>query len=98
MENEILNQYPKKVKLRWRWDGENNDYITYQNPQTGAICILNPVGASIFNYSDGSITVDEIITKMMEEYDVPSRDYLKNDVTSFITEFSKMGIIMLLSD
>lgn len=90
------NLYPKRQKMRWRWDGENGEHITFLHPATGSINVLNPIGATIFNLSDGSCTIKDIIDKIMAEFEAPSREVVANDVYNFIDFMTKTNIIMLL--
>lgn len=92
------NLYPKRMKIRWRWDGDDGDFITYQNPATGAISILNPVGAAIFARSDGARTVGQIVDEVMTEFDAPDRDRVKGDTFEFLTFLSQIGAVKLLED
>ena len=90
--------YPKKMRLRWRWDGDDGDYITYHNPATGAISILNPVGASIFAKCDGESTVGEIINRLADEFEAPDRRQVESDACEFISYLSRIGAVILLTD
>ena len=63
------------------------------------IISLNEVGAFIFKNIESGIDVEDIIKKMLEEYDIPGNNdeekYEKasNDVNKFINEMKKAGII-----
>ncbi len=91
-----LNVYPKKVNVRWRWDGEDDMYITYQNPRNGNINILNPVAATIFQYADGKNNITDIINKIMNEFESDDEQMIKDDVLKFVEEMEKQNIIILL--
>jgi hypothetical protein len=98
MSDTLLNQYPKRKNIRWRWDGEEDDFIIYENPKSGVISIFNPVASSIFFYADGSLSVSQIIDKLYEEYEVNDREYIQNDVLEFIHRYTKDNILLLLND
>lgn len=85
--------YPKAMKIRWRWDGDTNEHITYFNPKSGTINILNPVAAYIFNVCNGNNTVEQIIDRVCEEYDAPNRDLVTKDVNEFLHFMEKNEII-----
>ena len=90
--------FPKVMDIRWRYDGEDNQYITYLNPKTNSISILNPVGATIFTLSDGNHSIEEIIDEIYKEFEVPSREIVKGDVEDFLYFMSKDGMIKLLEN
>ena len=90
--------YPKVMDIRWRWDGDNNEYITYLNPKYNTVNILNPVAARIFSLCNSEDTIDDIVKTLYEEYDVPSKDIIRRDVEEFINFMSENSIIKLLSD
>ncbi|GAB6086889.1 PqqD family protein [Alkaliphilus crotonatoxidans] len=90
--------YPKVLGIRWRWDGDTGDYITYLNPKLGNINILNPVAATIFKLCDGKTSVNDIVEKLYQEYDAPSVDIIRKDVEDFLNFMSKNQIIKLLAD
>lgn len=94
MENNMI--YPKRINIRWRWDGEDDSFITYQNPRNGNISILNPVASSIFSYSDGKNSVEDIIKKIMEEYEIDDELMVRNDVMKFVDEMQKQSLVILL--
>lgn len=98
MAETLLNQYPKRKNIRWRWDGEDDDFIIYENPQTGGISIFNPVAASIFANADGNLSTNQIIDKLFEEYEVTDRSYLEHDVIEFIEKYTQAGILLLLNN
>lgn len=92
------NLYPKRRNIRWRWDGQEGEHVTFQHPQTGAINVFNPIGAMIFHLSDGNHTVESIIEKIVSEFDAPSRDVVANEVCSFVDFMTESNIVMLLQE
>jgi len=90
--------YPKRFNIRWRWDGEDGEHITFQHPRSNAINVLNPIGALVFYLSDGNHSVKDIIEHVMEVYDAPSREVVANDVYNFVDYMARTGITMLLED
>lgn len=93
MDNSV---YPKLKKLRWRWDGEAGEHITFLNPANGAINVLNPIAASIFSLSDGQHSVEQIVDSLMETFSAPSREQVRNDVQNFLDFMGKQRLILLL--
>lgn len=90
------NLYPKRHNTRWRWDGQDGEHLTFQHPKTGSINVLNPIGAMIFNLSDGNHAIKDVIDKIMEEYETPSRDVVANEVYGFVDFMAKSKVVMLL--
>jgi len=90
--------FPKVMDIRWRYDGEDDQYITYLNPKTNNISILNPVGAKIFTLSDGNHSIEDIIEEIYREFEVPSREIVRGDVEDFLNFMSKDGMIKLLEN
>jgi hypothetical protein len=88
--------YPKRMRVRWRWDGDDGDFITYQNPATGAISILNPLAAAIFARCDGKNTIGAIADQILAEFDAPSRDRVLQDAVEFLGFLSNIKAIALL--
>jgi len=39
--------------MKWRFEGNENEFIVYQNPFNGMLDILNPVASKIFINCDG---------------------------------------------
>ena len=90
--------YPKVMDIRWRYDGENNQYITYLNPRTNNINILSPVAARIFELCDAKHTKEEIIDRIFNEFEVPTKEIVKGDVEDFLQFMHKDKMILLLKD
>jgi hypothetical protein len=90
------NLYPKRLRVRWRWDGDDGDFITYQNPATGAISILNPLAAAIFSRCDGRSSIGAIVDQILAEFDAPSRERVLHDAVEFLGFLSNINAIALL--
>lgn len=56
--------------------------------------VLNYVGSRIFELSDGTHTIAEIVNIITEEYDVTAEEALE-DVTAFIQQMEKRKVIVL---
>lgn len=56
------------------------------------VLTLNSVATDILEKIDGITTIEEILVQLLDEYDV-KRDVLEEDVSLFITEAEKKGII-----
>ncbi|MDK2940137.1 MAG: pyrroloquinoline quinone biosynthesis protein [Methanolobus sp.] len=89
--------YVQKINIRWRWDGEDKDYIVYMSPFSGHINILNPVGADIFMLCDGKHTISTIVNALLEIYEGASREQVTNDVIDLIKYLKKENLISIFS-
>lgn len=97
-EDKPINEvYVQRINIRWRWDGENNDYIVYMSPFSGNINILNPVGADIFMLCDGKHTISAIVDMLLERYEGASREKITDDVIDLITYLKKENLIAMFS-
>lgn len=88
--------FPKRMRVRWRWDGDDGDFITYQNPATGAISILNPLAAAIFARCDGKNSVGAIADQILVEFDAPSRERVLQDAVEFLGFLANIKAIVML--
>lgn len=89
--------YVQRINLRWRWDGEDKDYIVYMSPFSGHINILNPVGADIFMLCDGKHTISAIVDALLEQYEGASREQITNDVKDLISYLKRENLISIFS-
>lgn len=64
------------------------------NPMTGDIFVTNPVGKHIMEVADGSKTVDEIISSVLEEFQGAPDDLVRNDVQAFVRDGIEKGILV----
>ena len=56
------------------------------------VITFNEVGADVFNMLDGSSSVEEIVTKISEEYNAPY-EVVKTDVEKLIEKMRKHNLI-----
>jgi hypothetical protein len=66
--------------------------IRHRTGDLDKIYNFNELGARFWELIDGSRTMEEIILKLLEEYEV-SRDVLQNDLEIFITKLDKIGCV-----
>jgi radical SAM superfamily enzyme YgiQ (UPF0313 family) len=88
LEEHMPKYVAKSEKTSWRIiDG--NVYVLV--PESGSIQVLNSVGTRIWKLVNGKMTVEEIVLKICEEFDV-EREKGEKDVLKFIRELvnSKM--------
>lgn len=78
------NDIPVKLRFKWRFEGEENEYIIYQHPSTGEIDILNPVATYIFSHSTGENTVDDLINIVSTEFNAPNKETVMKDIKEFV--------------
>lgn len=58
----------------------------------GEALVLNEVGARFLQLVDGTLTLGEIVDRLLEEFKV-ERDQLRADIDGFVAELSENGII-----
>ncbi len=56
------------------------------------IITFNDTGAEIFNMLDGRYTEEEIVEKLVKDYEIPY-ETAKTDVTNLIEKMRKQGLI-----
>lgn len=83
---------PKNVL--WRWDGMNKDIIVVMSPETYKIHILNPVASKIFYLCNGKRSISDILIEISSQFLSTDAD-IEGDVTTFILELYKKGLINL---
>lgn len=97
-ENKSIDEiYVQVINLRWRWDGEDKDYIVYMSPFSGHINILNPIGADIFMLCDGKHTISEIVDVLMDTYEGATKERITNDVIELIKYFKSENLVSIYS-
>ncbi len=77
-----------KIVLR-----EEEDEAFLFNPDSGAIKTLTSVGVFIWKLCDGEHSKDDIANKVVESYDVKSKDIAKNDVEEFLQALEKVDLL-----
>lgn len=87
----------QRIRIRWRWDGEDRDYIIYMSPFSGHINVLNPVGADIFVLCDGKHTISGIVDNLVEKYEGASREAITVDVLEMLQYFKREHLILFYS-
>lgn len=87
----------QRIRIRWRWDGEDRDYILYMNPFSGHINVLNPVGADVFVLCDGKHTISGIVDSLMEKYEGATREYITADILDMLRHFRDEHLVTFYS-
>ncbi|HEY7290135.1 MAG TPA: PqqD family protein [Vicinamibacterales bacterium] len=62
-----------------------------------SVFVLNEVGTFIWESSDGRTTLDAIINRMCEEFDV-DRDTARQDAAAFVESLSAAGLLSTSPD
>ena len=90
----IVNGF--KLKIIQGKDGEEEKGVIIAvgeaSKKLNGIITLNETATKVFKYIENGLTFDEIVDKMLEEFDV-ERCVLENDINSVILEFKKTGVI-----
>lgn len=61
-------------------------------PQESVMHSLNPVGTRIWELADGTLTINEILDKIVDDFDV-ERDQAAQDVVDFCQALADKGMI-----
>ena len=79
----------------------NNDFVFKKvknesvllNAKTGDYFGLNEVGTDFYALVDGKISLEEIIKKIMDDYDV-DKELLQKDIGELVDQLLKKGILL----
>lgn len=72
---------------------EEGDEAFLFNPDTAAIKTLNDTGVFIWKLCDGAHSKDDIVKKVIESYDVKSKDVAQKDAEEFLKALEKSKFI-----
>ncbi len=72
------------------------DELVLIHPEGGSFLSLNEVGARIWELSDGTRTVEEIINEISREFE-EEKSKIERDTVNFLKELEKKEILSLLS-
>jgi len=89
-----LNRVPvQNQDVAWRMVDEECIIIV---PETSQATVLNPVGARLWELSDGKRTVGQIVLALVDEYDVDPK-VAEDDARDFMEQLAKRGLLSLTS-
>lgn len=71
---------------------EEDDALLF-NPDNGSMEMLNSVGYEIWKLCDGTLTLEQIIEKLKEEYPDTEAEAVKKDTTDFIIYMGNLSLI-----
>jgi len=92
MDSNSWNKVPvQNPEMAWRIVDDECIIVDTQGSQA---TVLNPVGARIWELSDGKRTLKEIVELILNEYDV-DRPRAEADAGSFVTELLERKLIQL---
>jgi len=91
-----MKKYPKRVsnivyRTEESADSSKRETLVF-NPETGEIKLLNDTATFVWNLCDGKHSVEDIATRIIEEYDI---DYnvCKSDLTDLLHKLEEMKLI-----
>jgi len=76
-----------------RRDGAENEIIVLASSKGGPIRFLNPVGSRIFELSDGTNTIDDIIDDILHTFDQCNPTSIEEDIITFLEKLRQNNII-----
>ena len=77
--------------VRMQYDRARERWVL-QGPER--VLVIDDTGKEILERADGSATVDEIIAKLVAEYDAPE-DIIRQDVTAVLTLLAEKNFLEL---
>ena len=86
----LKNKKPVKISLKQRHEGE----ITLVCSKNMELLYLNKVGSFIFELCDGKNTLDDIVTQLLNKFDV-EKEILIADLMDIIRDLQFKRIIKL---
>jgi len=88
-----MNKYPCRIEKGCVWrvvDGE----VIILSDNASKLHTLNEVAGEIWRLADGTMTIDGIISKIVEEFEV-DRQTASKDVVEFINKLREMNLLVL---
>lgn len=68
-------------------------HVVLFNSKTEWAQVLNPVGALVWEFCDGSTSVADMVDEIAGLLQVEDKSTLQNDINSLISELVKLGLI-----
>lgn len=65
-------------------------------PRAGQIKVLNEVGTFIWSMLDGTLSIAEVVSEIIQEYQV-DRELAQEDALEFLSDLHSKGIIQVIS-
>jgi hypothetical protein len=84
----------KNPIAKWRWDGENGDFIFVFAPLNSRYYLLNPTSATIFSMCDGNNDEEKIVEGISNKFEVEDLKKVEEDVNMMLKQFKNVGIIL----
>lgn len=73
------------------------DDMVIVSASRGSICTVNPVGAFVWEMADGTVSVDDIVSRVCATFDVDEPD-ARADVDRFLAELVELGVMTGVDD
>jgi len=77
-----------KIVLR-----EEGDEAFLFNPDTGSIKVLNNTGIFIWKLCNGGFSKEDILKKILDAYNIKSKESAEKDLDDFLDQAQKLGYI-----
>lgn len=74
-------------------DSQIDDEVVMMDVEKGAYFGMNPVGSVIWENLASPQTIDELVTKLTDEYDISIKD-CKAEVLPFVEQLSKINLLV----
>ncbi|MCP4655715.1 MAG: PqqD family protein [bacterium] len=63
------------------------------DPAEGKIFITNRVGQQVMELADGTLSVDEIVDRIAEQFEGTEKSVMRNEICAFLENSANRGII-----
>jgi hypothetical protein len=84
---------PRYIRNNKTISGRLHEELVMMNIDQGKYFSLNQVATRIWDLLEVDLTIDELSSKLMEEYDVDPVQCV-NEVEEYLTEMLKLGLVI----
>ncbi len=88
-EKDVIAQSPRMVFR------EEGDGAFLFDPDTGNLKFVNAMGVRIYRMCSGGVSVGEIVSSLVTDYPRIPEGQVREDVTSFLEEMTKMELLLI---
>lgn len=89
--NSIYRDKGYKFNTGLKWKKSGKSFLVLKE-ETGEMVALNDTGAEIFELVKSEMSFDDVIKKIVEDYDVTVDD-VEGDISELFSRFSELGVI-----
>ena len=87
----LKNKFLRNKDIAWR---AVEDEALLVHPRKGKVYPLNPVGLRLWQLSEGALTGEEIVQKLLAEFEVKEEE-LAQDISEFANQLKSEGLLLI---